>query len=148
MRRKLKAYTMSCFYVVVVKVHFVSKLVFISCIQSLHQELSCFILRFKMCAPKGVTHAYIIQSYPTHAFEMQPLESCVWSSLHILCLWKCLSTMNITPDLLFLNIQNPFTSETISVNFDKHTLMSLGTKYYFVKQISHLTKGVVIVASA
>jgi len=56
--------------------------------------------------------------------------------------------MNITPDLPFLNIQNSFTNERISVYFDKHRPMSLDTKDYFVKQIVHLSKGVVIVASA
>jgi len=30
---------------------------------------------------------------------------------------------------------------------DKHNLMSLDTKDYFVKETSHLSKGVVIVAS-
>ena len=56
--------------------------------------------------------------------------------------------MNIMPDLLFLNIQNMFTNERISVYLDKHSRMSLDTKYYFVKQISHLSKGVDRVASA
>jgi len=55
---------------------------------------------------------------------------------------------NITPDLPFLNIHNPFTNERIGVYLDKHSRMSLDTKDYFVKQISHLSKGVVIVASA
>jgi len=56
--------------------------------------------------------------------------------------------MNITPDLPFLNIQNLFTNERISVDLDKHSRMSLDTKDNFVKQISLLSKGVVIVASA
>ena len=51
-------------------------------------------------------------------------------------------------DLPFLNIRNPFTNERISIYLDKHSRMSLDTKDYFVKQISHLSKGVVIVASA
>jgi len=57
--------------------------------------------------------------------------------------------MNITPDLPFLNIHtsNPFTNERISVYLDKHNRMSLNTKDYFVKQISHLSKGVVIAIS-
>ena len=56
--------------------------------------------------------------------------------------------MNMTPDLPFLYIHNPFTNERISIFLDKHSHMSLDTKDYFVKQISHLSKGVVIVASA
>jgi len=56
--------------------------------------------------------------------------------------------MNITPDFPFLNIHNPFTNERISVYLDKHSRMSLVTKDYFVKQISQLSKGMVIVASA
>jgi len=56
--------------------------------------------------------------------------------------------MNITPDLPYLNIYNPFTNERISVYLDKHSCMSSDTKDYFVKQISHLSKGVVIVTSA
>jgi len=59
-----------------------------------------------------------------------------------------MSRMNITPDLLFLNIHNPFTNERISVYMDKHCRMSLDRKDYFLKQISHLSKGVVIVTSA
>ena len=54
--------------------------------------------------------------------------------------------MNITQDLPFLYIYKPFTNERISVFLDKHSRMSLDTKDYFVKQISHLSKGVVIVA--
>jgi len=54
--------------------------------------------------------------------------------------------MDITPDLLYLNIHNPFTNERISVYLDIHSRMFLGTKD--VKQISHLSKGVVIVASS
>ena len=56
--------------------------------------------------------------------------------------------MNITPDLPFLHIHNPFTNERISIYLDKHSRMSLDTKDYFLKQISHLSKDVVIVASA
>jgi len=56
--------------------------------------------------------------------------------------------MNITPDLPYLNIYNPFTNERISVYLDKHSRMSSDTKDYFVKQISHLSKGVVLVTSA
>jgi len=55
--------------------------------------------------------------------------------------------MNITPDLPFLNIHNSFTNERISVYLD--IIACLWTQIiYFVKQISHLSKGVVIVASA
>ena len=54
--------------------------------------------------------------------------------------------MNITPDLPYLKIHNLFTNERISVYLDKHSRMFLDTKDYFVKQISHLSKGVVIVA--
>jgi len=36
---------------------------------------------------------------------------------------------------------NPFTNERISVNLDKHGRKFLDTKDYFVKQISHLSKG-------
>ena len=57
-------------------------------------------------------------------------------------------SMDITPVLPFLNIHNPFTSERICVYLDKHNRIFLNTKNYFVKQISHLSKGVVIVASA
>ena len=53
--------------------------------------------------------------------------------------------MNITPGLSFLNSHNPFTNERISMYLDKLNRMSLNTKDYFVKQISHLSKGVVIV---
>ena len=55
--------------------------------------------------------------------------------------------MNIT-DLPFLNIHNPLTNERISVYLDKHSRMSLDIKDYFVKQVSHLSKGMVVVASA
>ena len=51
--------------------------------------------------------------------------------------------MSMTPDLLFLHIHNPFTNEMI-----RHGHMSLDTTNYFVNQISHMSKGVVIVASA
>ena len=56
--------------------------------------------------------------------------------------------MNITSDLKFLNIRYPFTNERISIYLDKHSRMPLDTKDYFVKQISHLSKGLVIVALA
>ena len=56
--------------------------------------------------------------------------------------------MNIMPDLPFLNIHNIFTNERISVYLDKHSHKSLDTKDHFVKQIGHMSKGVVIVASA
>jgi len=56
--------------------------------------------------------------------------------------------MNITPELPFLNIHNLFTNERIRVYLDKHSSMSFLTKDYVVKQISHLSKNVVIVASA
>jgi len=52
--------------------------------------------------------------------------------------------MDITPGLPFLNSHNLFTNERISVYLDKHNRMSLNTTDYFVKQISHLSKGVVI----
>jgi len=58
------------------------------------------------------------------------------------------TAMSIPSDLQFLNINNPFTNERMSVYLDKHRHMSLDRKDYFVKQISHLSKGVVIVASA
>ena len=55
------------------------------------------------------------------------------------------SMMDIMPDLTFLNIHNSFTNERrISVYLDKHNRMSLNIKDYFVKQISHLSKAVVI----
>jgi len=57
-------------------------------------------------------------------------------------------TMDITPDLQFLHIHNPFTNERISVYLDKHSRMSLDKKDYLVKQISHLSTSVVIAASA
>jgi len=56
--------------------------------------------------------------------------------------------MNITQEHKFLNIHKPFTNERISVYLEKYSRMSLDTKDYFVKQISHLSKGVVILASA
>jgi len=56
--------------------------------------------------------------------------------------------MDITPDLPFLNIHNPFTNERITVYLDKHNCMLSNTKDYFDKQTSHLSKGVVVVASA
>jgi len=51
--------------------------------------------------------------------------------------------MDITPDLPYLNILNTFTNERISVYLDTHSRMSLDIKNYFVKPISHLSKGVV-----
>jgi len=45
------------------------------------------------------------------------------------------------------SISNLFTNERSSVYLNKHNRMSLDTKDYFVKHISHLSKGVVIVAS-
>ena len=45
-----------------------------------------------------------------------------------------MKTMNITPDLSFLNIHNPFTNERISVYLNKHSRMSLHPKVYFVKK--------------
>ena len=65
----------------------------------------------------------------------------------ILKSWQPVLIMNITLNLPFLNIYSLFTNERISVYLDKHSLMSLDTKDYVVKQISHLSKGVVIVAS-
>ena len=56
--------------------------------------------------------------------------------------------MDITPDLQLLNIHNLFTNKRISVYFDKRNRMFLNTKDYFVKQNSHVSKSVVIVASA
>jgi len=38
--------------------------------------------------------------------------------------------MNITPDLPFLNIHNPFTKKRISVYLDKYSRMFLDTKDY------------------
>jgi len=55
--------------------------------------------------------------------------------------------MDITPDLPFLDIHNPFNNERIRVYLDKHNNMSFNTSDCFVKQISQ-SKGVVIVASA
>ena len=55
--------------------------------------------------------------------------------------------MDITPDLPLLNIHNLFTNESISVYLDKRNRMSLDTKEYFVKQISHLLKGLVIASA-
>jgi len=53
---------------------------------------------------------------------------------------------NTILDLSFLNIHNPFTNKRISVYMylDKHSRMSLDTKDYIVKQISHYFKDVVI----
>ena len=50
--------------------------------------------------------------------------------------------LNITPDHPFLNILNMFTNEIISAYLDKHGRLSLDTKDYFVKQVSHMCKGV------
>ena len=48
-------------------------------------------------------------------------------------IWHKPRAMNITPDLPFLNIHNPFTNERIGVHLYKHSHMSLDTKAYFVK---------------
>ena len=56
--------------------------------------------------------------------------------------------MNITPDIPFLNINDPFTNDRISVYLDKHSRMSFDTQAYFVKRISHMSKDVAIVATA
>jgi len=50
-------------------------------------------------------------------------------------------------DLTILNIYNSVTIERISVYLDKHSRLSLDSNDYFVKQISHLSKGVVIEAT-
>jgi len=47
----------------------------------------------------------------------------------------------------YVKMYDPFTNERIGVYLDKHSRMSLEITDYFVKQISHLSKGVVIVAS-
>jgi len=39
--------------------------------------------------------------------------------------------MDITRNLQFLNIHNPFTNESISVYLDKQNRLSLNTKDYF-----------------
>jgi len=62
----------------------------------------------------------------------------------VICVWW----MDITPDIPFLNIQNPFTNERISIYLDKHNCMFWNTKDYFVKQKSHMSKDMVVVASA
>jgi len=51
--------------------------------------------------------------------------------------------MNMALDLPFLNIYNRFTNEMIRVYLDKHSRMFMGTKVYCVKQLSHLSEGVV-----
>jgi len=56
--------------------------------------------------------------------------------------------MNIMLDHPFLNVHYLFTNERISVYMDKQSRMSLDIKDYLVKQNSHLSKGVAIVASA
>jgi len=56
--------------------------------------------------------------------------------------------MDITPDLPFQNNHNLFTNEKISVYLDKQNRKFVNRKDYFVKQISHFSKGVVLVASA
>ena len=48
-------------------------------------------------------------------------------------------TINITPDLQFLNIHNPFTNKSISVYLDRHNRMSLDRNDYVVKQMNHLS---------
>jgi len=65
----------------------------------------------------------------------------------LIILFESTQTMNIMSDLPFLNIHNLFANERISKYLDKHGRMSSDTKDYFVIQISHLSKGVVIVAS-
>jgi len=62
--------------------------------------------------------------------------------------WCLCPNMYITLDLPFQKNYNPFTNERIHVYLDIHNCMFLNTKDYFVKQIYHLSKGVVIVASA
>jgi len=52
---------------------------------------------------------------------------------------------DIALDLPFLHIHNAFTKKSISIYVGKHSRMSLDTKDCFVKQISHLSKGVVLV---
>jgi len=106
-----------------------------------------------LCASKCALHK--VWQTPTlynHTQSMLLKCTLLKAVFEVLCtycaIWKCLSTINITPDLLFLNIQNLFTNERISVYLDNHSRMSLDTKYYVVKQIRHLSKGVVIVASA
>jgi len=54
--------------------------------------------------------------------------------------------MNITPDLLFLNIHNPFTNERIIVYLVKLIACVWTQMITFLNK--HLSKGVVIVASA
>jgi len=75
------------------------------------------------------------------------LESLCLLAIGLLALNTQMVKMNITPDLTFLNIHNPFTNEMIREYLDKQSCMSLDTKDYFVKQISHLSKGMVIAAS-
>ena len=53
--------------------------------------------------------------------------------------------MNTTPDLPFLNIHDLFTNERFSVYLDKHSPWTQRITLN-VKQISHLSKSVVIVA--
>jgi len=57
------------------------------------------------------------------------------------------SVIDIKPELPFLNSHTAFTNERISVYLDKQQHV-FGHKNYFVEQISNLSKGVVVVASA
>ena len=51
--------------------------------------------------------------------------------------------MNITPDLPFLSIHNPFTNERMRYNWT-NIIACLPTQWITLLQISHLSKGVVI----
>ena len=73
-----------------------------------------------------------------HFFDIEKL---------LIMLFESTQTMNITSDLPFLNIHNLFTNERLSVYLTEHSRMSSDTKDYFVIHISHLSKGVVLVAS-
>jgi len=57
--------------------------------------------------------------------------------------------MNITPDLPFLNIHNPFTMKELAYTWTNIVSHVFGHKGLLnVKQIRHFSKGVVILASA
>ena len=95
-------------------------------------------------------------SYPVTLSSCQvpfPSSHRVLLLFQCVCLEVCLgsprvhSTMDTTPDLPFLHVYYLFTNERISVYLDQHIRMYLDTKDDFVKHISHLSKGVVIVAS-
>ena len=79
-------------------------------------------------------------------------ETCLpqWSSNLSPSYYECGALpMNITPDLPFPNMHIPFTNKRINIYLDKHSCMPLDTKDNFVIiQISRLSKGMVIVASA